>query len=212
MKIKIDQNTMRQAVQELAERDGDLAAFYHQHGLPGLRIRPTGFDSLLKIICGQQVSTAAARAITGRLDNYASPMAPEIFLSLQETDYRAIGLSRRKELYGRGIAEAVVSGDLNFRKIAHMDDESAIAEMIKLKGVGRWTAEVYLLFALRRPDLWPADDLGVLNGYVGLKGLCKRPSRVEFREIGEEYRPWRSVMARMLWHHSNTFKGTGETD
>ena len=137
----------------------------------GLRIRPTGFGTLLKIICGQQVSTAAARAITGRLDIYASPMTPEIFLSLQETDYRAIGLSRQKELYGRGIAEAVVSGDLNFRKIAHMDDESAIAEMTKLKGVGRWTAEVYLLFALRRPDLWPADDLGVLNGYVGLKGL-----------------------------------------
>ena len=116
MKIKIDGNTMRQAVQELAERDGDLAAFYRQHGLPRLRTRPTGFGTLLKIICGQQVSTAAARAITGRLDIYASPMTPEIFLSLQETDYRAIGLSRQKEVYGRGIAEAVVSGDLNFQE------------------------------------------------------------------------------------------------
>ena len=93
-----------------------------------------------------------------------------------------------------------------------MNDESAIAEMTKLKGVGRWTAEVYLLFALRRPDLWPADDLGVLNGYVGLKGLSTRPSRADFREIGEQYRPWRSVMARMLWHYANTFKSTGETN
>ena len=212
MKIKIDGTTMRQAVQELAERDGDLAAFHRQHGLPGLRTRPTGFGTLLKIICGQQVSTAAARAITGRLDIYASPMTPETFLSLQENDYRAIGLSRQKEVYGRGIAEAMVSGEFNFRKIAHMDDESAIAEMTKLKGVGRWTAEVYLLFALRRPDLWPADDLGILNGYVGLKGLKTRPSRAEFREIGQQYRPWRSVMARMLWHHANTFRGTGQTD
>ena len=212
MKIKIDGNTMRQAVQELAKRDGDLAAFHRQHGLPGLRTRPTGFGTLLKIICGQQVSTAAARAITRRLDSYAAPMTPEIFLSLQKTDYRAIGLSRQKEVYGRGIAEAVVSGDFNFRKIAQMEDESAIAEMTKLKGVGRWTAEVYLLFALRRPDLWPADDLGVLNGYIGLKGLSSRPSRAEFREIGEQYRPWRSVMARMLWHHANTFRGTGQTN
>ena len=207
MKIKIDRNTMREGVLELAERDSELAAFYREHGLPMLRTRSTGFSSLLKIICGQQVSTAAARAITGRIDSYASPMTPEIFLSLKGADCRAIGLSRQKEAYGRGIAEAVLSGDLNFRKIAYMGDENAIAEMTKHRGVGRWTAEIYLLFALRRPDLWPADDLGVLNGYIGLKGLGARLSRAEFREIGEQYRPWCSVMARMLWHYTKTFRG-----
>ena len=212
MGIKVDIKTMREGVQELAQRDADLAAFYQQHGLPRLWIRPTGFGSLLKIICGQQVSTAAARAITGRLDTYAKPMTPETFLSLKEGDYRAIGLSRKKEVYCRGVAEAVVMGDLNFRRIALMDDESAISEMTKLKGVGRWTAEVYLLFALRRPNLWPAADLGVLKGYVGLKGLSVRPSQREFRALGDQYRPWRSIMARMLWHYANTYRGGGQTD
>jgi len=212
MTIKIDKRTLKSAVEELSKTDKELAAFYERHGLPTLRSRKTGFGSLLKIICGQQVSTAAARAITGRLDAIANPMTPEVFLKLKEPDYRAIGLSRQKEVYGRGIAEAVVAGDLNFRKIAYMDDEEAIAEMTKLKGVGRWTAEVYLLFALRRPDLWPVDDLGVLKGYMGLKGLKDRPSRAEFVEIGEQYRPWRSVMARMLWYHANTYRGTGQTD
>ena len=203
MKIKIDKKTLDSAVRQLAQRDADLSNFYRRKGLPTLRVQPTGFGSLLKIICGQQVSTAAARAITKRLDAIANPMNPEVFLSLSDSDCRAIGLSRQKELYGRGIAKAVISGDLNFRKIAHMDDENAIVELTRLKGVGIWTAQIYLLFVLRRPDLWPVDDLGLINSYTRLKGLTKRPNRAAFLEIGDQYRPWRSAMARMLWYHAS---------
>ena len=196
----------------LLTRDLDLAKFYRAHGLPSLRTRPTGFGTLINIICGQQVSTAAARAITGRLGTIATPMTPEIFLSLSKKQIRKVGLSRPKEMYARGIAEVVLNGNFSFRKIAVMEDEAAIEEMTKLKGVGRWTAEVYLLFALRRHDLWPVNDLGVVKGLMGMKGLLERPSRREMIEIGEHYRPWRSVAARMMWHHSNIFRGSGQTD
>ena len=207
MKIKITKETFKQAVETLSERDPDLNKFYRTSGLPLLRNRTPGYGTLLKVICGQQVSTAAARAITGRLDSIAKPMTPEIFLGLSEIKVRQIGLSRQKEIYGRGIAEAIINGTFSLRKIANMEDEEAVAEMMKLKGIGRWTAEVYLIFALRRPDLWPIDDLGVVKGVMGMKGLTSRPSRQELIQIGELYKPWRSAAARMMWHHTNVSLG-----
>ncbi len=201
---KIDQKTFKVAVEELAANDPDIARLYEEHGLPGLRSRKTGFGSLLKTICGQQVSTSAARAITGRLDAIADPMTPQVFLSLSDAEIRAVGLSGQKAGYGRGIAQAIVDGEFSFRRVARMNDEDAIAEMVKLKGVGRWTAEVYLLFALRRPDLWPVDDLGIVKGVMGVKGLRKRPDRKRMLKIGEAWRPWRSAAARMMWRYTNT--------
>ena len=118
-----------------------------------------------------------------------------------------IGLSRQKESYGRGIAEAIINGTFSLRKIANMGDEQAISEMMNLKGIGRWTAEVYLIFALRRPDLWPIDDLGIVKGVMGMKGLTSRPSRQELVQIGELYKPWRSAAARMMWHYTNVSRG-----
>lgn len=212
MKNKITRETFKLAAEELSNRDPDVAMFYTAHGIPSLRSRPTGYGTLLKIICGQQVSTAAARAITSRLDKLSNPFTPEIFLGLSKRQIRKIGLSRQKENYARGIAEAVMSGEFRFRKIAYLNDEEAIQELTKLKGIGRWTAEVYLLFALRRPDIWPVDDLGVVKGLMGLKGFSERPSRHELIEIGELYRPWRSVAARMMWHYSNIIRCTGQTD
>ena len=88
-----------------------------------------------------------------------------------------------------------------------MEDEEAVAEMMNLKGIGRWTAEVYLIFALRRPDLWPIDDLGVVKGVMGMKGLASKPSRQELIQIGELYKPWRSAAARMMWHFTNVSRG-----
>ena len=207
MKIKITKEIFKQAVETISKRDPDLNKFYRKSGLPLLRYRPPGYGTLLKVICGQQVSTAAARAITGRLDSIAKPMTPEIFLGLSEIKVRQIGLSRQKEIYGRVIAEAIISGKFSLRKIANMEDEEAVAEMMILKGIGRWTAEVYLIFALRRPDLWPIDDLGVVKGVMGMKGLTSRPSRQELIQIGELYKPWRSAAARMMWHFTNVSRG-----
>ena len=200
MKIKITKEIFKQAVETLTKRDPDLNMFYRTSGLPLLRTRPPGYGTLLKVICAQQVSTAAARAITGRLDSISKPMTPEIFMGISDKKVREIGLSR-------GIAEAIISGTFSLRKIANMGDEQAIAEMMNLKGIGRWTAEVYLIFALRRPDLWPIDDLGIVKGVMGMKGLTSRPSRQELVQIGELYKPWRSAAARMMWHYTNVSRG-----
>ena len=203
MSYKITKAMLKLAVEDLSQRDPDLKKFYLATGLPELRSRPTGYGTLVKIICSQQVSTAAARAISGRLDAIATPMTPEIFLEIPEKIVKETGLSRQKIAYARGIAEAIINGHFSFRRIASLEDELAIGEMVKLKGVGRWTAEVYLLFALRRPDIWPADDLGIIKGLMGVKGLRSRPSPEYLMRIGEEYRPWRSAAARMMWHYTN---------
>ncbi len=202
--MKITKITFAEGAQELGRRDKDFARLVKDIGLPGLRSRQTGYSTLVKIICGQQVSTSAARAIGGRLDAIEKPMQPETVLKLGPEKLRAVGLSGQKVKYVIGIAEAVVNGEFSFRRVARMDDEDAIEEMIKLKGIGRWSAEVYLLFALRRPDLWPVDDLGVVKGLMHLKGMKERPPREELVEMAEAWRPWRSVAARLLWHHINS--------
>ncbi|NQV57793.1 MAG: DNA-3-methyladenine glycosylase 2 family protein [Rhodospirillales bacterium] len=199
--VRITKATFREGAEELAARDADFSRLLKAADLPSLRSRQTGFGSLIKIISGQQVSTAAARAINGRLDQIANPLTPEAFAKLSADDLRTIGFSRQKTSYGQGIAEAVLSGEFSFRKIARMDDEAAIEAMIALKGVGRWTAEVYLLFALRRPDIWPVGDLGIVIGAEGLKKLKGRPDPKQLQKMGEAWRPWRSVAARLLWHY-----------
>ena len=150
MTVKITKITLKQGAEELARRDKDFARLYETIGLPSLRSRPSGYGTIVKIISAQQVSVAAARAINGRMDEVANPMTPEKFLSLSDEKIRAIGFSRQKMGYGRGIAQSIIDGDFSFRRVAGMDDEAAIEDMVRLKGVGRWTAEVYLLFALRR--------------------------------------------------------------
>lgn len=195
---------MADALSALSKRDPHIKKAYKELGLPPLRSRRPGFDSLFKIICAQQVSTSAARAIQNRLNEHGNPLTPEVFLSLNDDDHRQIGLSRQKGLYGRAIAEALVDGKLSLRSVARQDDETAIAMLTELKGIGPWTAEVYLLFALRRPDLWPVDDLGIVVGYQKLKGLPERPTRAEMVDAGEIYRPWRSVAARFMWHVVNS--------
>ena len=123
------------------------------------------------------------------------------FIKLTDAELRAVGFSGQKANYGRSIARAVLDGTFSFRSVARMDDEAAIAEMVKLKGIGRWSAEIYLLFALRRPDLWPVDDLGVMLGYAALKKLPPPIAKAQLMAAGEALRPWRSVAARLLWHY-----------
>ena len=180
-----------------------VADLIEEIGLPNLRSRKPGFDALIKIICGQQISTAAARAITRRLVSIENPITPATAIKLGPKILREVGLSSQKIEYVLGIAEAIKNDRLDLRKIARMKDEEAITELTKLKGIGRWSAEVYLLFALRRPDLWPADDLGIVKGLMQLKGLSSRPHRDGMMEMAEAWRPWRSVAARLLWHYIN---------
>jgi DNA-3-methyladenine glycosylase II len=196
------------ALAELARRDADIEEAWAMVGDPPPRRRPKGFPALIGSIVAQQVSAAAARAIWGRL-LAAGPLTPERFLALTEPELRSIGFSRQKILYGRGIAMAIQSGDLNFRRLHRMEDEAAIAELVRLKGIGRWTAEIYLLFGLQRLDIWPADDLGLQVGVQRLKRLESRPGRPALIEIAEPWRPWRGVAARFIWHYYHV---TGRRD
>ncbi len=188
------------ALAELAARDSDIAQAWAAVGDPPPRRRPKGFPALIGSVVAQQVSAASARAIWTRL-KAAGPLTPERFLALTDADLGAIGFSRQKMLYARGLAEAIATGALNFRRLHRLTDEEAIAELMTLKGIGRWTAEIYLLFGLQRLDVWPADDLALQVGVQRLKRLTHRPDRAALVVLAEPWRPWRGAAARFLWHY-----------
>jgi DNA-3-methyladenine glycosylase II len=192
--------SLRPALEALCARDADIARHYAVCGLPPLRRRKPGFPGLLHIIVAQQVSAQAAAAIIARLDRAVRPLSPAGFLALDEAAYRAVGLSRQKVRYGRALAEDILAGRLKPRAVARMDDAAAVAHLAEAKGIGRWSAEIYLLFALNRPDVWPADDLAVQVAAQRLKGLTARPGRDEMEALAEPWRPYRSAAARFLWH------------
>lgn len=192
--------SLKPALEALASRDPDIARHYAVCGLPPRRGHRPGFAGLMHIIVAQQVSAASARAIIERLDAAAQPLTPENFLSLDEAALKTIGFSRQKMRYGRTLAEEVRTGGLDLEGMAAMEDEAAIEHLIRIKGIGRWTAEVYLLFALQRPDIWPAGDLAVQIAAQKLKNLAARPSLKIMQEVAAPWRPYRSAAARFLWH------------
>ena len=174
-------------------------AILERAGAPRFRRRRNGFPTLLHIILEQQVSIDAAAAMHRRLVGLCRPLAPEPFLELDDATLRSCGFSRQKMGYARGLAEAVASGSLDFAALDAADDASALATLTALKGVGRWSAEIYLIFALGRPDVWPAGDLGLQLGVVEPLGLAERPAEPALRTIGEQWRPWRTVAACLFW-------------
>ncbi len=192
---------LARALDALAAADPDLGRARGLVGAPPSRGRPPGFAALLDIIIAQQVSVASARAIRARLAAAAAPLTPPAFLALDDAALRTVGFSRQKVAYGRGLARMIDAGTLDLDALARMDDEAAIAAITEVKGLGRWSAEVYLLFCLHRPDVMPADDLALLVAAQRLKGLEARPSPRALRDMAEAWRPWRSVAARLLWHY-----------
>ena len=192
---------IREALDTLAGRDADIARALDAVGYPEPRNREPGFAALISIIAGQQVSASAAAAIRGRLAAAVAPLTPENFLAAEEPTLRGVGLSRRKIEYGRGIAEAVRCGALDTETFDTMDDDAVVAALTAQRGLGRWSAEIYMLFALRRPDVWPADDLAIQEALRRLKGLDARPARAESEAIVAPWQPWRGVAALFLWHY-----------
>lgn len=187
--------------QGLAALSGEpvFAAILERAGAPRFRRRRNGFETLLHIILEQQVSIDAAAAMFRRLNEECRPLAPSGFLKLDEATLRRCGFSRQKAAYGRGLAAAVTSGALDFVRLAATPDEDALATLVALKGIGRWSAEIYLIFALGRDDVWPAADLGLQLGVAAELGLPARPGERELRELGERWRPWRTVAACLFW-------------
>lgn len=189
------------AIDRLAAIDRDIRVAVERIGYPIPRLRPPGFATLLRIMVSQQVSVRAAAAIWGRLETACDDKAePERFLALDDAALRTVGLSGRKIDYGRGLAQAIVDGSLDLDGLVSLSEDDAIAEICKLKGFGRWSAEIYLLFALSRGDSWPGDDLAVQVGMQRLKGLEARPDRKLMDELAEPWRPLRGCAAILLWH------------
>jgi DNA-3-methyladenine glycosylase II len=189
------------ALTELAAADADVARAIAQVGLPAPRARPPGFATLLRIITAQQLSTKAAAAIQGRLEvALAGRVEPAAYLALDDAALRACGLSARKVVYGRALAEALASGRLDLDSLAAAPDEAVIEALTALPGFGRWSAEIYLLFALDRLDVLPADDLALQIGFQRLKRLAARPKPKAFRAATESWAPWRGAGSILLWH------------
>jgi DNA-3-methyladenine glycosylase II len=176
-----------------------FAAILAEAGPPRFRRRRNGFATLLHIILEQQVSIDAAAAMHRRLSELCRPLTAVQFRALDDSTLRACGFSRQKMGYARGLADKVVAGAFDFATLAETDDESAGAALRSLKGIGRWSAEIYLIFALGRADIWPAADLGLQIAVGERLDLAARPAEAALRSLGEAWRPWRSVAACLFW-------------
>jgi DNA-3-methyladenine glycosylase II len=189
------------ALADLAGRDPRLALILADYGPPPLWEREAGFHTLLRTILEQQVSLASAKAAYDRLLAVASPLTPGRFLELDDAALKAAGFSRQKAHYGRELAAAILSGQLDLDLLNSLDDEDARIELTRVKGIGRWTSDIYLLLALRRPDVWPTGDLALATAVQQAMGLAETPAPHEMEAIGAAWRPWRAVAARLLWHY-----------
>jgi len=192
---------LNEAARLLAARDHDLACVMEIYGPPPLWDRPPGFATLLYIILEQQVSLASARAAYLRLSESIFPISPHTFLTLDDNTLKAIGFSRQKTGYGRILARSVIDGQIDLDILPSLSDDEVRMALTSIKGIGRWTADIYLMEALLRPDIWPSGDLALATAVRRVKQLNTTPSPARLQEMGDIYRPWRSVAARIFWHH-----------
>ena len=192
---------MEDGFHQITRMEPRFTAVLQQHGEPPSRKRPGGFETVLKTIVQQQVSLTSATAIWKRLRNGLDRINADAMLALDEDDLRGFGLSRAKAICARSLAEEVAYGRLNFRKLPYLEDEDVIVSLTRIKGIGRWTAEVYLLGALQRPDIWPAADVALMEGIRDLLGLDSRPTMKEMLVLAEPWRPYRTFAARTTWLH-----------
>jgi len=191
---------LRGDLHALGLREPQLASALERVGYPAARIRSPGFKTLLRTIVGQQVSVAAAASVWTKLEaELGAEFTPACLLARDFDALRACGLSRQKQGYARSLCELVEAGELDFASLP-ADDEAAIALLTRIKGIGRWSAEIYLLFAEGRADIWPAGDLAVQEGVKRLLNLNERPSEKATRALAERWSPQRGSMAIFTWH------------
>jgi DNA-3-methyladenine glycosylase II len=200
--VPLDAPRLRAALDALAAADPDVGRALARIGYPEPRTRDPGFTTLLRIVVAQQLSTRAAAAIWGRLEAAcAGAVTADRYLGLDDAALRACGFSLRKAAYGRELAAAIAEGRLDPAGLAALPDEAVVTAIAGLKGFGRWSAEIYLLFALGRLDVLPADDLALQVGFQRLKGLGARPAGRLLRELAAPWSPWRGAGAVFLWHY-----------
>jgi DNA-3-methyladenine glycosylase II len=197
-------SSIRKHVQALAEREPVFAEVIEKHGMPGPRVSEPGATALLRTIVGQQVSVAAARSMWAKLEGaFGSPPDLNRLLAATDEELRAAGMSRQKSGYIRSLASLVISGELDLGSLPG-DNEEAIALLTKIKGIGRWSAEIYLLFAEGRADVFPAGDLAVQVELGRLMGLKDKPTEKQLRALAEAWSPYRGAAAVLAWHSYNS--------
>ena len=189
------------ATQDLARRDPDLRAIVRQFGPPPLWARRPGFPTLVRIILEQQVSLTSAQSMFNRLRRHAGAVTPAAVGALGVRGLRAIGFTSQKAEYCHGLAEAIRGGELDLAAISRSSDEVGMSKLLAVRGLGPWSVDIYYLMALRRPDVWPRGDLALATAVHRVKRLRARPDHDKLARMAEHWAPWRSVAARILWHH-----------
>jgi len=197
----LDDRGLLRAVELLGNTDPALREVVARFGPPPMWAREPGFPTLVHLILEQQVSLASARAAFDRLRLTADPLTPDAFLELDDGQLLTIGFSRQKARYARALATAVRDGSLDLGGLPRLDDDGVDAALTALPGIGPWTATIYRLMVLLRPDAWPVHDIALAQAVAEIRGLPARPTADEMLGIAERWRPWRAVAARILWHH-----------
>lgn len=201
MTVRLNKRSLLKAVEYLEMRDRQLKPIVSKFGPPPLWEREEGFKTLIYIILEQQVSLASAKAAYEKLLKKTASLTAVNFLKLSDAELKLIGFSRQKTSYGRNLAEALIDGSLDLSELSDLDDAQAKEQLMNIKGIGSWTADIYLLMALGRPDIWPKEDLALALAVYKLKGMVSRPSADELYTISLKWKPWRAVAARILWHY-----------
>jgi len=199
--VTLNQKHLAESANAIALLDEDMARILAVHGTPPLWAREPGFVTLLRIILEQQVSLASADAMYRRLADNIDHLTPYSVIAAGAPFLRSLGITRQKAAYFINVAEAIQNGDLELESMGKESDDSVIEKLTSIKGVGPWTAKIYLLMALRRPDVWPVGDIALATAVKNLKGWPERPTQPELTEIAKAWRPHRATAARMLWHY-----------
>ena len=199
--VPLTEETVQQYALMLARAEPRFQRILERLGPPPLWGREPGFPTLVLIILEQQVSLASARAAYNRLLEICPQLTPEGFLMLGDDALRRAGFSRQKTAYCRGLAQAILAGKLDLAALPEQEDEAVRLELTRIKGIGAWSADIYLLMALRRPDIWPVLDRALAVAVGRVWGLAQTPDALQMEQIGEAWRPYRAVAARLLWHH-----------
>ena len=197
----VDEAVQRQAIQELIRLEPLFKGVIDSYGPPPLWARKEGFGSLIKIILEQQVSLASAQAAYDKLTAALVEVWPDNLLRLSDSQLKTIGFSRQKTSYARHLASAINKGDLDLANLPTCSDEEVRTALTAIKGIGIWTANIYLLMVMQRPDIWPRGDIALAASYQKLRQLPQRPGNDQMEQISRSWTPWRSVAARLLWHY-----------
>ena len=201
MTVRLNKKSLIKAVEYLEVRDRQLKLVVSKFGPPPLWKREQGFKTLIYIVLEQQVSLASAKAAYEKLLKKLGSITSVNFLKLSDAELKLIGFSRQKTSYSRNLAEAIITERLNLTELSDLNDAQAKEQLMNIKGIGPWTADIYLLRALGRPDIWPNGDIALASAVQKLKGVASRPSFEELNRMSLKWKPWRAVAARILWHY-----------